>query len=419
MILERVAPTPVSLDPDGPLAREFLDPRQHLPGRPPLAPADYVDYERHALFHDVFLAPDGRAIEAVGPALANLGRHVLPIEATLAGFDGRTGRPVGAGAGAPLAHRTRRRDRVSLHRFALPRALHGREALELRLAFANGLAVELAVRAGPADRAPAPALQVTTIQKDNPIEWIADWLRWLGLVGVDRVLLYDNGSAEATTLPARLGEALAAVPPPGPLPAVTLVDWPYPYGPPRSYYNRFAQPTQNNHAHRRFGTAAWTGHFDVDEYPLVGADPVAAGSLARWVGRAGPRTALLRLDSHWAVDVRDPDPARGRPSVHALDHRERSSRGRAHKYLVRSRALRYANTHNARLRLGWAWRHPPVAEACYLHYKPLTTEWRDFAARGAPEPFDPARHVEDRRVIEGLAGGAPAGAAQRPASTSR
>ena len=328
---------------------------------------------------------------------------MLPAKLTLPGKGGRA-----------LAHRMRRHDRVTVHRFALPRALAGSDALDVRLAFAHGQVEELAARR---TRLPPVTLQVTTLQKDNPIEWILDWLAWLGLAGVERVLLYDNASAGADALFGALLDACAG----RTLPALVFVDWPYAYGPTRSYYNQFAQATQNNHAHRCLGGAAWTGHFDVDEYPVASAGPDGdpyggpgggpsggpsggpgtADALRRRVEAAGSRTGLLRLDSHWMPDVREDAPD-VLPTVRDFAHRERAARGRAHKYLVRTRALRAANTHNARLRPGWAWRTTATSDACFLHYKALTTRWREYAAREAREPFDPARHVGERRVLDGL-----------------
>lgn len=378
----RYRPTVVALPADGALSRTFFDTRQHLPGRAPLEQKDYAGFERHALFHDVYLTPDGRAVEAVGPPLVNLARAVLPLELALPEHGGQT-----------LRHRMRHYDRVTVHRFELPRTLRDSDALELRLSFRHGQVEELVAHRM---RFPHATLHVTTIQKNNPLRWILDWLDWLALIGVERVLLYDNGSDEADELFNALSSDADT------RPALVFVDWPYAYGPVRSYYNQFAQATQNNHAHRCFGNATWMGHFDVDEYPLVRADPILPGSLRRRVNALGARTGLLRLDSHWIPDVRDED-SDVLPTVRDFDYRERAARGRAHKYLVRTRALRMANTHNARLLPGWAWRTPSAADSCFLHYKPLTTRWRDYATRGEREPFDPAQHVPERTVINALA----------------
>lgn len=390
--LRYLRPAPVSLPEDGPLARRFIDPRQHLPGRPPLEAADYSTYDRHGIFHDVFLSLDGRAVEAIGPPLVNLAHEILPLQATLVDSEVRTG--------APLRHRLHRFDRVTVHRFELPASHHDRDSLTIRFRFANALIVERALRRFELEPV---NLQFTTIQRDNPPEWIVDWVRYLADVGVDRVLLYDNASRDSNGL--RLALVAAALPIP-----VVLVEWKPTYGPHRSYYNRFCQATQNNHALRCLGQATWTGFFDVDEYPVVGSPsgPLdfhgryrRAPDLRDLLARAGRRTGLVRLDSYWMPDLReDSTTADTRPSVRDFTLRERAARGKAHKYIARTQALRMANTHNGRLRLGWFSRTLAPSIAHFLHYKPLTTNWRDFGRRGDREPLDTALHVADRSVTD-------------------
>ena len=379
----RYRPVVVRLPANGPLARNFADPRQHGPGRPPLEPGDHLEYDRHSVFHDVFLSPAGDAIEAVGPPLVNLAEDLLPLRAEL-------------DDGTRLRHRMRRLDRAARHRFELPVSHRDRDAVDLRLRFAYRLDVRVTARRV---RLEPVALQFATLQKDNPAEWVLDWLRYVAAQGAGRVLLYDNASADADALFARLADE-------APL-DVAFVDWPHPYGPTRSHRNRFCQATQNEHAHRRFGAARWTGHFDVDEYPVCRNAP----DLVRMLAAQPPRTGLVRLDSHWMPDVRDPA-GRAAPDgieplhrVRDFEFRLRQPRGKAHKYFARAGAVRLVSTHNARPRLGWFRRSPPPSDACFFHYAALTTDWRRDGARGAREPFDSTVHVRDTAVTERLEGG--------------
>ena len=44
-------------------------------------------------------------------------------------------------------------------------------------------------------------LTISTLQKDNPLIWIADWLKWHHREhGVGRAVLYDNGSSNRDEL---------------------------------------------------------------------------------------------------------------------------------------------------------------------------------------------------------------------------
>lgn len=372
-------PQAILLPTDSRVTRRFHDSRQHLPGRAPLDESDYAGFETHTIFNDLFLHADGRAVAALGPPLVNLARHVEPI--VLTAVDAR-------GLRSRLPHRYRARDRVTMHRFALPPRLHHVDRLDVELRLGNGQEHTLALRRPGLSPV---GLQFVTLQKDNPLDWIVDWLHYLRSIGVERVVLYDNGSQAADELQAGLARLESDL-------SIVFVEWPFPYGPVRSYYNQFCQASQNNHAHQCFGAAEWTGHFDVDEYP-VGA---ALSGLPDYLRRCGRFTGLVRLDSFWVPRLEGQDVGR-RPSVRDFPIRERETRGRAHKYLARNRALVMANTHNGRVRFGYRRRAPRAGELAFLHYKPLTTEWRNYATRGGAERFDPVRHVEDRSVITRMA----------------
>ena len=396
-------PTPFTLPPGDTPARDFLEPRSHHPGRPPLDASDYAAYDKHTLFHDVFLA--GKEILAIGPPLLNLAPIVQPIRC-------RASLP-GEPPSAPLPGHLQQRERCYVHRFRLPAALRDEERLRVRIELATGHALEATLQRPALARV---FLQFATLQKDNAFAWIADWLRYAARSGVDRVLLYDNASADAETLPERLG-ALEGVP------AIVLVHWPYAYGPTRSYHNRFAQASQLNHAHECLGEAEWTGHFDLDEYPVTGK----GRSLCDLLRDQSARTGLLRIDSFWAprLDVGRTATVPAARSLAGTDHganenertdaaeaapptardfafRERAPRAKAHKYLVRGTALREARVHNARLCLGW-WRRRPATETlAFIHFKALSTDWKGWG-RTASETLDPTLHVVDERVAAVLA----------------
>jgi hypothetical protein len=68
---------------------------------------------------------------------------------------------------------------------------------------------------------------VFTMSKDNPIEWIVDWVKFNRDVhGADAVLIYDNASTAYNS--AALSAALRAVPG---IEASVVVEWPFKYGP--------------------------------------------------------------------------------------------------------------------------------------------------------------------------------------------
>lgn len=366
-------PQPIYLPEDSELSRVFCDPRSHLSGRPLLESSDYADYETHVIFNDIYLASDGRFIGGVGPPLVNLKKHLLPISLLVETASGKH----------QLKHQLKNYNRVTFHRFNLPKALQGASEIKVKLRFANGFTVDrFLVR----QSLNPVRLQFTTLQKNNPIAWIVDWIRYCKHMGVERILLYDNASDNAEELRIGLQPVSQSI-------ELVLIDWPFPYGPVRSHYNRFCQSTQNNHVHQCFGQAQWTGHFDIDEYLVNEGDARLVDLLDTTTARSG----LLRFDSHWIPRL-DLDSPQSPPTVRDFGYRERAARGKAHKYIIRASAYRMANTHNGKVRLGY-WRSAISPDDwVFLHYKPLTNNWRGFADRGEVEVFTPELYVEENRL---------------------
>ncbi len=345
--------------------------------RPSARPEDLVNFDSKHVFHDVFISPCGDRLQAIGPPLRNLSRALSPLRASAEGWS------------ASGRIRTGRRTAVTTWR--LPPALTGRDELDVQLELGSELQQQVVARRSRLDPV---EVQWITLQKDNPPVWIVDWIRYHAALGVERFLIYDNGSADQ----AALEVALAGLDQPG---EVLLIDWPYPYGPRSSRKNSFCQPTQNRHAHLCFGQTRWGGHFDVDEYLVLHRH----GSLGELLGGVRWPDALLRFDSHWVPNVGTSIEEVGpTETITARDFpvRERAPRRMAHKYIVQADLVRLAETHNARVALGWRRRSVDVRDGVFLHFKALTTQWRANTVRGVQEPVDPARHVADRTVVEAL-----------------
>ena len=108
-------------------------------------------------------------------------------------------------------------------------------------------------------------LTISTLQKDNPIVWIKDWIRWhCRLYGVRRVILYDNGSSNQQELIKNLRELDTEV-------EIIFVHWDFPFG---LHSNRYTQRGSLNHCRMRFRPInneksidkQYCINLDVDEY---------------------------------------------------------------------------------------------------------------------------------------------------------
>lgn len=377
MTVQCYQPQPVLLPENSRLSRTFYDQRSHLPGKPPLTSDDYNGFETHTIFNDVFLDVDGKHLNAIGPPLVNLNKHLLPLRVSVTLDEKRI----------VLRHKQSNHDRVTFHRFRLPQALINASSITSTWQFANGQHEKIIAKR---QQLSPVQLQFVTLQKNNPEQWVLDWLRYCQSIGVQRVLLYDNNSENFSRLEAVLKSADG-------LPDVVLIQWPYPYGPVKSFYNQFCQASQNNHAYQCFGQADWTGHFDVDEYLMVRS----GSTLRSLLNAASRRWGLVRFDSYWVPDlghVLSNCLDKRLPTVRDFDYREKQARGKAHKYIARNRHLIMANTHNAKVSFGYRRKAIPESEGAFLHYKSLTNDWRGYEKRVASETLNDELHMPDDTI---------------------
>ena len=180
---------------------------------------------------------------------------------------------------------------------------------------------------------PHVALTLATVQKDNERQWLDDWCAWHRRVhGVDRFVIYDNGSADRDDVYAELASRVKGA-------AFIVVDWDYPYGPPALTGLKFAQTVALNHCRLLFGPYThWCINLDVDEYLFnAGSRP-----LASYLGRV--RKPHVYLPSYIVPMTVDNSPRRCFDSPFRSGSLE-FERGR--KYLYRPAGTAFNNVHDA------------------------------------------------------------------------
>ena len=191
----------------------------------------------------MFLSPDNRDLLCIGPPFANLGRPRAILEGGGARLRFVVDEPV---SGEPVA----------LTRIRLTDAR--KPALDLRFVFAD---FDIRVNVAPRrPELPPVSLLLSTLQKDNDLQWLEDWCAWHHRAhGVERIVIYDNGSADAEKTRSRLDQASERMEH-----GVVVVDWGFPYGTPT---RPFTQTVALNHCRLAFGARAkWHINLDVDEY---------------------------------------------------------------------------------------------------------------------------------------------------------
>jgi len=229
-------PVPVVLPDSFPARRELRVTYRHF-DKSPLDDEDIRQYDNSTVFYDVFFNSDNSRLCMVGPPLLNLRALVTPITVTLNG----------------------RSLKVDVREYFKRRVCIGEVDLKgCTIDEINQLEIDFNRRFSfsarlPSSEAKPARLILSTLQKDNKINWIQDWVKYYRQnFGVDKVVLYDNGSANFDEL------KLA-------LPDITIEPWPFKHGITRSQGNKFCQYGALNHCRLKHGHGSHIFNFDIDE----------------------------------------------------------------------------------------------------------------------------------------------------------
>ena len=107
-------------------------------------------------------------------------------------------------------------------------------------------------------------LTTTTLQMDNHVAWVEDWNLWHHrLYGVERLILYDNGSSNLQNLVDRLGSFDVEI-------TTIYVNWLLKIGRKPDY---FVQRNSLNHCRLLYGVPGnYCMNFDIDEYVVYSTE---------------------------------------------------------------------------------------------------------------------------------------------------
>lgn len=234
-----------------------------------------------------------------------------------------------------------------------------------------------------------------TLSKDNEPRWIIDWIRYYERVhGADAVLFYDNASTRYTA-PELEAELAAAFP----TMAITVVHWPFRYGPQGGlagavdgietpWDSDYCQTGSLQHARFRFLREAKSVlNVDIDEL-VVGPEPIfAATERARggflkfsgqWITSATPRAATVADCRHGDFVLQDVQETEICPPKWCV---------------VPAACDNVRHTWSVHNLFGSKANNRVTADYAYRHMKGISNNWKyDRWNAGA---FDPARFRED------------------------
>lgn len=312
----------------------FIPPEIRSEREPPaaLSEDDRMRCDRRTLFYDLILSSERRELLCVGPAFRNLGNPVaisaqgIPVEFAVEDLDTPSVRRC----------RTAADRRLSITRVLLDETRMGR-TVELRFSFRD-FSVDASCSLVPTIGRKRVGLTLTTLQKDNDVQWIRDWCIWHHRAhGVERIIIYDNASANIDDVYTNLS-SLAS-------PELIFVRWNFPYGPhslrSQSLFPsfHFAQVGSLNHCRMVFGDCTdWCINLDIDEYLYNNGD---APLLLRLRDRKHRRRSVVYLRSYRVPMTNSFTPRRSFDSP----FRSRALRREAMKYMHRPERTAVSGIH--------------------------------------------------------------------------
>ncbi len=267
-----------------------------------------------------------------------------------------------------------------------------------------------------------------TLSKDNPLDWIRDWVTFNAEVhGADAVLFYDNGSLTYNVVD--LSRLLKSVPG---MKQTLIVPWGFPYGPGTGWRNTqdsfYCQPGALVHARWRYcATARAVLNTDVDELVVV-----ASGASLFERAEASGKAAIV-FPGYWVEAPKRlsdaPDSVRHIDCLYSERWRAVLRRVCPFRWLLRMKWIvlparcpedvdwgvhdLYAPQPESR-RAEESWKSRP-RDVFYRHFRQINTGWK--TARWKTRRYSPIRHLYDHELARAFAA-AFTGQAIQPANGS-
>ena len=372
-----------------------------------------VTPELYTAFYDVFRSYGGDELIAIGPELLNMEEDLGQLRVFVDGAEVRyQQRQKGLG-------RIWRDDPIKFNFVTIQLSPEQATLPKLEVLFKWDLFEQrVAVGKHPLSELQEHELTLTTMQKNSPLEWIADWLNYHHKVhGVSRVVLYDNDSTDFQAIKNLFMNMEVVV-------EVILVNWRYPYGLIRS---RYGQQGSLNHCYH------WVGHktkyflnFDLDEY-LINKTPERLSSYLQRRFDGTPKTASIEIRECKVPNVKKASGDSDIPRVGQYGYKGKFVDKHSSKNIFRYGRVDYISHHiivplwPARFRwmlnliqsslrtrylrlslFGFFFTALASANELYFnHYQGLNSGW-EIPKRTHIQEYDPVKHEPDDFMIRTL-----------------
>lgn len=357
----------VALKAGGPAARVFetLDHKQQ----------QSPELDHHTLIYDIVVSPCGRHLTILCPAFTDTS---VPASLEL-WLQNRNGLM------RPMRLRSTPLERVHILTAKVPRQDASRSGYRVQIK--RNDEELLTAKVSPATKR-TNQYCLATLQKDNEPEWIYDWALYHHALGIDHLILYDNGSQNLRAVEKALQSLPSSL-------EVTLINWPFPYGLHPFPKTFLAQTGAIQHALLTNSGAHCILFTDIDEYLVF--PEMKEGAFKHLFKTLPPHVGGMRFSSYNVTNM-DPEPGLVPRAFH-FKHRSTELRDHGYKYAVKPKATKIGRVHGAELKWPFRMRQMPPDTIAFLHFLALTTGWKSSTwDRQKHDSFDPGRHEQDERV---------------------
>ena len=326
---------------------------------------DYSDYDRDVIFYDIFFNTTNDKIIALGPNLVNLEDKFMKFSCFITHNSDYSDLK---SIGKCVIDKTNTKIKITFN-------YQSNESVYLKFIYPelNNLEYRCTVKPNKYSR---KNLAITTLQKNNKLEWILNWIEYYFLHGVQRVILYDNQSDDRQNLIAQLDQIEYDI-------EIILVIWDYKYGPAKSVANQFCQPGSLTHSCLKFGQENWLINADIDEYIIHQNCEI---SIAKYLKELDSTTKFIKIDSYLRPNIK---------GMKEFNYRNKQKVGQNHKYIVDPNVVYFCMPHDAVLKNG---EKIETNQLYFNHYIGLTTNWKKHLDRTSNIDFNPASHIYDDSV---------------------
>jgi hypothetical protein len=201
---------------------------------------DLEQYDNDTIFYDVFFDVKNQFLYTIGPPFLNLKKSLFPIFCRINNDNKKHSLLVTEYFDHKIAI-----GRISVKDLSL----YDENLIEFNFNYQFQWSGRIEL-----NKYEANPVILTTIQKDNRIRWIQEWIEFYSRhYDVDQTIIYDNSSCNRGDL-----ESISSG-------NLLIVAWDFKYGPIRSHDNQFCQLGSLNHCRLKFGSNNIIMNFDIDE----------------------------------------------------------------------------------------------------------------------------------------------------------